>query len=56
MSHKMMIDFRSTVSGKFIRRAIDDFEFCVREGFAYFSSNGERYEIHLEDISQIYVV
>lgn len=56
MNRKLMIDFRDIASGKFIRRAVDDFEFCVREGFAYFSSNGERYEIHLEDISQIYVV
>ena len=50
---KMMIDYRDG-NGNPVRRIIDDFEFCVRDGTAYFSSNGEIMNIPIEDISQIY--
>jgi len=53
---KMMIDYRVSVDEgtKFVRRVIDDYEFCVRDGMAYFISEGIPCEVTLENISQIY--
>ena len=49
-----MIDYRDGKGG-FIRKTIDDFEFCVRDGIAYFISCGEYISVPVEDISQIYM-
>ena len=53
---QMMIDYRVHINDeiKFVRKVIDNYEFCVREGVAYFVSCGEYYNIPIEDISQVY--
>lgn len=49
----LMIDYRNE-SGNICRKIIDDMEFCVREGYAYFISDGTRYKVPLEDVIQMY--
>ena len=48
----MMIDYDK--DGVIVRKAIDDMEFCVRDGKMYFTSNEKKYEVDLEDIYQVY--
>ena len=50
---KMMIDIR--VNGGFKRLVVDDMEICARDGIFYFFSDGEKYEVPFEDMSQLYV-
>lgn len=54
MKQKMMIDYRDEYTDRIIREVIDDFEFCVRDGKGIFDSQGDRREIPLENIIQIY--
>lgn len=56
MDKILMIDYVDERSGKYIRTIVDDFEFCVREGIAYFDSNGRPCSIPVESISQMYTV
>lgn len=55
---ELMIDYRDGInpdgSTHFVRKSIDDFEFCVRDGAAYFISDGKKHRIPLQDISQVY--
>lgn len=53
MKKQLMIDYRDGEGG-FIRKVIDDFEFCIRKGFAYFKSDGVTYAVPIEDVSQVY--
>lgn len=53
MDKKMMIDYRND-DNSFERKVIDNFEFCIRDGMAYFASNGAFYKIPLQKISQVY--
>ncbi len=50
----LTIDYLNDETGRFERRVIDDMEFCIREGIAYFESGGKRYAIPLENVSQLY--
>lgn len=50
---QMMIDYRDD-EGNFVRKVIDNYEFCVREEVAYFISNGVRIQVPLQKISQVY--
>lgn len=50
----MIIDYRKENEDGFVRRKIDDMEFCVRDGDMYFISEGIRYCIPLERCSQVY--
>ena len=56
---ELMIDYRNGEDEngevKFERKAIDNMEFCVRDGFAYFKSEGKIYQLKLNDISQVYI-
>ncbi len=54
MEKNLMIDYRNE-DGNFVRRVIDNFEFCVREGVAYFISEGVKYNVTLQNISQLYI-
>lgn len=49
----MMIDYRNE-DDVFVRRVIDNYEFCIREETAYFVSEGVMYAIPLQKISQVY--
>lgn len=51
--HSLMIDYRD-LDGKFVRKVIDNFEFCVRDGMAHFLSEGVKCRVPLQDISQVY--
>lgn len=55
---ELMIDYRDGINPdgttNFVRKTIDDFEFCVRDGVVYFISEGVKYHIPLQDISQVY--
>lgn len=53
MKKQLMIDYRDE-KGKFVRRVIDDLEFCVRDDVAYFISDGVKYAIPIGNISQMY--
>ena len=53
MEKRMMIDYRNE-NGDFVRRIVDDCEFCVRRGFAWFISEGTKYSVPLEDVSQVF--
>lgn len=56
---EMMIDYRGGINPdgttKFVRKHIDNFEFCIREGVAYFISEGKRFKVPIQEISQVYV-
>lgn len=49
----MMIDYRNE-KGNICRRSIDNMEFCIRDGEAYFISNGIKYHVPIERIIQVY--
>ena len=49
----MMIDYKND-EGIFVRRVIDNYEFCIHEGDAYFISEGVKYKVPIQDISQVY--
>ena len=49
----LMIDYRDD-SGNIKRKEIDDMEFCVRDGSAYFISDGRRLFVPLEQVIQVY--
>lgn len=51
----LMIDFRDE-KGNMVRKMIDDCEFGVRNGRAFFDSHGERYDIPVENIIQMYMM
>ena len=53
MEKEMMIDYRDEAM-EVCRKVIDDMEFCVREQNVYFISNGQRYNILLENVIQVY--
>ena len=53
MKKQLMIDYHDG-NGGFVRKVIDDFELCVRNGVAYFISEGVKCHVNLEDISQVY--
>lgn len=53
MDIEMMIDYR-TNDGMICRKVIDNMEFCVKEGRAYFVSRGERYSVVLRNVIQVY--
>ena len=57
---ELMIDYRDGInpegSTRFVRKTIDDFEFCVRDGRVYFIAGGKRMNFPLEDVSQVYMV
>ena len=50
---QMMIDYRND-NGAFVRKTIDNNEFCVRDEYAYFMSDGERIRVPLQNMSQVY--
>lgn len=54
MEKVMMIDYRND-NDEFVRKEIDDMEFCVRNGNVYFISDGEKFCIQLESVSQVYL-
>ena len=49
----MMIDYRDK-DGKVMRKTIDNYEFCTRDGVAYFASNGTKYNVPIASIIQVY--
>ena len=49
----MMIDYRDE-NGTFVRKVIDNFEFCIRDSVAYFISEGVKMQVPIQDISQVY--
>lgn len=55
MEKIMMIDYRND-DGDPVRKTIDDAEFCVRKGYAYFISAGEHVKVPLEYVIQVYFV
>ena len=56
MNKQMMIDYRKANGEGFERKQIDDMEFCIRNGNIYFVSDGVRYNIPIEQCSQVYIV
>lgn len=54
MKKTMMIDYR-TEKDEIRRKEMDDCEFCVRDGNAYFVSDGRKYCIPLEQVIQVYL-
>lgn len=53
MEKTMMIDYRND-EGVLFRKTIDDNEFCVRKGCAWFISGGTRFSVRLDLVSQVY--
>lgn len=53
MEKVMMIDYRND-DGECVRKIIDDSEFCVRQGSAYFISQGEKIRVPLDSVIQVY--
>lgn len=53
MGNELMIDYLDEY-GVIRRKVIDDMEFCVRDGDAYFISEGEKYCVPLEKVFQVY--
>lgn len=53
MEKNLMIDYRND-EDMICRKVIDDMEFCVRGQNVYFVSNGQRYNILLENVIQVY--
>lgn len=55
---ELMIDYRDGInpdgSTHFVRKIIDDFEFCIRDGVAYFISDGTKCRVPIQEISQVY--
>lgn len=54
MKKTMMIDYRND-NGTICRKEMDDCEFCVRDGNAYFISDGRKYCIPLDHVIQVYL-
>lgn len=52
---EMIIDYRND-DGSFSRKTIDNYEFCIREGVAYFASQGVPYQVPMQNISQVYTI
>ena len=53
MNKNLMIDFRDEEE-EIQRKVIDDMEFCVRKGNAYFISEGIRHVVPLDNVIQVY--
>lgn len=51
----LQIDYRNQ-DEKIIRKPIDNCEFCVRDGMAYFESRGAKVCVPLEKIIQMYTL
>lgn len=51
--NQMMIDYKND-NGEFVRKVIDNYEFCVREETAYFISEGVKTAVPLQNIVQVY--
>ena len=49
----LMMDYR-TDKQDIVRVAIDDMEFCVKDGITHFTVNGRKYHIPLENVIQVY--
>ena len=54
MEKYLMIDYRDN-NGTICRKTIDNMEFCVHDGDAYFISNDEQYMVPLERVIQVYI-
>ena len=54
MEKTMMIDIHKENGEGFIRMSIDNMEFCVRDGYMYFISDGVRYSIPLSRCCQVF--
>ena len=54
MDKTMMIDYRDD-EGELVRSRIDDTEFCVRKGYVYFISSGEKFSVPLDSVIQVYL-
>ena len=54
MKNIMMIDYRDANS-LIHREEIDDMEFCVRDGYAYFITGGEKRCVPLDLVIQVYI-
>lgn len=50
----LMIDFTDEKTGKIRRMRIDGGAFSIRDGVCYFTSDGDNYEVPVEDIFQVY--
>lgn len=53
MEKTMMIDYRNN-DGDLFRKVIDDCEFCVRYGCAWFISEGKKFSVELGNVIQVY--
>ena len=51
--NQMMIDYRDE-KDEFVRKVIDNNEFCIRDEEAYFVSEGVKIKIPMQKISQVY--
>lgn len=51
----LMIDYTNTYTGKITRKRIDGCAFCIRDGVCYFTSDGEDFEVDVNDIFQVYL-
>lgn len=49
----MMIDYRNE-DGTFVRKVIDNFEFCIHDEVAYFISEGVKCQVPMQKIVQVY--
>ena len=56
MDKTMMIDYRNDTTGVIVRKEIDDAEFCVRDGKAWFISKGEKISTPLDTVIQVYFI
>ena len=54
MEQTMMIDYRDN-NGKMYRKAIQNCEFCVRDGLVYFMSGHKQMCVNLNNIIQVYM-
>ena len=50
---QMMIDYRDD-NDNFVRKVIDNYEFCIRDETAYFISEGVKMQVPMQKISQVY--
>ena len=54
MDKNLMIDYRND-EDMICRKVIDDMEFCVRDGYAYFISEEIKYRVPLDGVIQVYM-
>ena len=60
MDKRIMVDYRveeeknEEIEREFVRKAIDNNEFCIRNRKMYFSSDGEALKIPVEKIVQVF--